>query len=63
MYLGKNEQFCLRILAPIAVDVEDEVGEETDTSNALNKARDYNSDSISECESSCDRTTGIQYKT
>ena len=41
-------------LSFIAVDVEDEIG---------NKARDYNSGSISECESSCDLTTGIQYKT
>ena len=51
-------------LSLIAVDVEDEVGEVTEeTLNALNTARDYNSGSISECEASCDLTTGIQYKT
>ena len=47
-------------LTLFAVDVEDQV---TETLNALNKAKDYNSDSISECEASCDLTTGIQYKT
>ena len=55
MFLQKKSCF--------SVDVEDEVGEVTNSLNALNEAKDYNSDSIYDCEASCDKTTGIQYKT
>ena len=55
VFFGKKSCF--------SVDVEDEVGEVTNSLNALNKAKDYNSDSIYDCEASCDLTTGIQYKT